>query len=285
MDAAAPEQGMIAQPPPLSPPASSSRAMLAAADLRETMRRWRVWGRIGWQDIRMRYRRSIIGPFWLTLSMAVMVTALGVLYAQLLRITIRDYLPFLTLGLLAWGLISGLLNDGGQAFIGAAAFIRQVRMPHAFHALRSVWRNFLIFAHNIVVFVGVALVFQIWPSPATLLVIPGLVLLLLNGVWATLLLGMICLRFRDAPQIITSLLQVVFFVTPVLWKPELLEGRRYAFVALNPFYHFVELVRAPLLGHAPALETWLATGAIGVLGWAVTFVFFSRYRHRIPYWV
>src|SRR6187402_1914554 len=101
-----------------------------------------------------------------------------------------------------------------------------------------------------------------WQSPSSLefgpglLVIPGLVLVSLNGLWVGLLLGMLCVRFRDIPQIIANVIQLLFFLTPILWKPDqLTQGR--AFVEANPFHHFVSLIREPLLGVAPSLETWL----------------------------
>ena len=117
-----------------------------------------------------------------------------------------------------------------------------------------------------------------------LLVLPGLVLVAANAVWVGLLLGMVCARFRDVPQIVTSLLRPVFFLTPIIWKPELL-GKRMGFVDMNPFFHFIELVRAPLLGQVPAPLTWTVVLAITAGGWLVTFLFFRRFRSRIPYWV
>jgi ABC-type polysaccharide/polyol phosphate export permease len=94
-----------------------------------------------------------------------------------------------------------------------------------------------------------------------------------------------CVRFRDIPQIVASLLQVAFFLTPILWQPTMLSGRRVVVVDYNPFYHFVELIRGPLLGHDPSRLSWLVVAAITVVGWAMTLMLYSRYRSRIPYWV
>lgn len=256
----------------------------AVLDGVEGARLWQVWGLLGWQDIRQRYRRSRIGPFWLTISMGVMVGSLGLLYAGLFKLPVADYLPFLAIGFIVWGLISALITDGCSAFISAEGTIKQVRMPLSIHVYRVVWRNLIIFAHNIVIFVVVAVIFSIWPGWAGLLALPGLALVCLNGLWAGLLLGLVSARFRDVPQIVASVVQVAFFLTPIIWKPELLPERAHVLV-LNPFYHFVRLVREPLLGQVPGALSWLFVLGVTVAGFAVTFAMYRRYRWRIAYWV
>ena len=264
--------------------APASQAVLALLDVVEGARASYLWGRLGWQDIRQRYRRSKIGPFWLTISMGVMVGAMGMLYAGLFKIDVADYLPFIALGFIVWGLISGLITDGCAAFIGAEGIIKQVGLPLSVHVYRVVWRNLIIFGHNILIFVVVAVLFSIWPGWVGLLALPGLALLCLNGVWAGLLLGLVSARFRDVPQIVASIVQVFFFLTPIIWKPELLPGRALV-LDLNPFFHFVELVRTPLLGQAPGLASWLAVLGITLGGWLLTLAMYRRYRWRIAYWV
>jgi ABC-type polysaccharide/polyol phosphate export systems, permease component len=243
-----------------------------------------MWGRMGWQDIKQRYRRSALGPFWLTLSMGIMCGALGILYSTLFKIEVNDYLPFLCLGLLAWGLVSTIIIEGCTAFIVSEHLIKQIKLPLTIHVFRLVWRNLIIFAHNFVVYIVVAVVFEIWPGTTVFLIIPGLALLILNAVWISLLLGIICTRFRDVPQIISSLIQIAFFMTPIIWKPELLE-RHSGFVLMNPFYVFVELLRAPLLGQSLDVTSWIMAFVITLLGTTFTFVIFSRFRSRIAYWL
>lgn len=263
---------------------TTAAAALALLDIAEGLWYWRLWGRMGWQDIKQRYRRSVLGPFWLTLSMGILVGSLGVLYGVLFGIPIDDYLPFLTLGFLAWMLISGGITDGCMAFINSAQFIKQIKLPFSTFVYREVWRNLIIFVHNSVIFLVVAVVFGIWPGAAALLLLPGLVLLAINAVWVGFLLGMVCARFRDVPQIVASLLRVAFFMTPIIWKPELL-GERMGLVDMNPLFHFIELVRAPLLGQVPAPLTWTVVLATTAGGWFITLLFFRRFRSRIPYWV
>ena len=263
---------------------SQTSAMLALFDLWVGITRWRLWILLGWQDIRQRYRRSLLGPFWLTLSMAIMVGALSLLYGALFSLSLNDYLPFLCLGFIVWGLISGIVTDGCVVFIGSEAFIKQISLPLSVYVYRLIWRNLIIFGHNMVVFIVVACIFSIWPSWSGLLLLPGLILNCATGIWVCLLLGLISARFRDVPQLVASFIQVAFFLTPIIWKPELL-GDRFGIVDFNPFYHFVEIIRQPMLGNMPDNTSWLVTICITVLGWILTFLIFSRFRGRIAYWI
>lgn len=277
-----PPYGSLSLPPNHEHTVSDSS--LALADLTDGLVRWRLWGLLAWQDIKQRYRRSSLGPFWLTISMGVMIGTLGVLYGKLFKMEIQEYLPFLCLGLLSWTLISTTITEGCTVFIASESVIKQVKLPLSSHVYRLVWRNLIIFGHNFVVFVLVAVVFNVRPGLVGLLILPGLLLTVLNAAWVTLLLGMICARFRDIPPIVASLIQVVFFLTPILWERGLL-GRHVGLVDFNPFYHFIELLRSPLLGRFPSEANWLSVIFITVFGWGLTFLFFARFRRRIAYWL
>ena len=257
---------------------------LALADAVEGARAYRLWSLLSWQDIRRRYRRSKLGPFWLTISMGVLVGALGILYAGLFKVDVSDYLPFLAVGFITWSLIAGLINEGCDTFISAETIIKQVNLPLSVHVYRTVCRNAIILGHNAVIYLAVLAVFGIWPGWTGLLALPGLALICLNGVWMGLFFGMVSARFRDVPQIVASIVQIAFFLTPILWKPDLLPDRA-TILELNPFYHFVEVVRAPALGQLPAVSAWLAVIGTALVGWAVTLAMYRRYRSRIAYWV
>ena len=283
-DTVTPPVGAQEAPPLPAPLPDPSRTALALGDIAQGARAFRLWGLLGWQDIRRRYRRSKLGPFWLTISMGILVGALGVLYAGLFKADITDYMPFVAVGFIVWGLISGLITEGCEAFIGADGIIKQVNLPLSVHVYRVVWRNLIVLAHNAVIYVVVAAVFAVRPGWGGLLALPGLALLCLNGVWVGLLLGLVAARFRDVSQIVISIVQVSFFLTPIIWQPSLLPGRALA-LEVNPFFHLVEVVRAPLLGQAPALLSWYAVLGITGGGWLVTLALYRRYHGRIAYWI
>jgi ABC-type polysaccharide/polyol phosphate export permease len=261
-----------------------SQTQLALDDLVMGIKSWWLWSTMAWQDTRLRYKGSVLGPFWLTISMGLMVTALGVLYSAIWKHDITDFLPFLALGVLFWNLISSLISDGTQAFIKAESILLQVKMPLTVHAMRSVVRNFIIFLHNCVVGAAVLVFFSVPQSLYSLVSLIGLVLILLNGFWFTMLMGMMCTRFRDIGPIVASLTQIVFFLTPIIWMPNSL-GNKFWVMYLNPAYAFIEIARGPLLGHTIPLPVWGMAFGVTILGFLVTFLFFARFRARLPFWV
>jgi ABC-type polysaccharide/polyol phosphate export permease len=243
-----------------------------------------LWPMLAWQEVRQRYRRSVLGPLWLTISTGALIGAMGPLYGNLFSQPISDYFPHLAIGFVVWLLIAGVINEGCSAFIAAEGLIKQTRIPLSVHVLRVVWRNLIIFAHHLLIIVAV-LAFYPPKIEWTILLVPlGILAIAVNGLWVGMLIGLLCARFRDIPQIVQSLVQVLFFLTPVLWKPGSL-GRFEWIAAWNPFYHFLEVVRAPLMGLPVPTTSWLAILMITAMGFAVAFALFARYRARIAYWV
>lgn len=257
----------------------------ALADLRDGIRLWRLATTLGWFDIRLRYRGSLLGPFWLTLSTAVMIVALGFLYSELFRMNLHEYLPYLSVSLVLWNFLGAAVSEACTAFLGSEGLIRSVRLPFTVYAGRVMVRNLLVLAHNVLVFIAVYAWFDIWPGWAALGAVPGVVLWLVDGIAACLLLGAICARFRDIPPIVGSLMQIAFFVTPVIWKPELLSPARLRWLPLNPFYNLLEVVRVPLLGGTASVTVWVAALGYSLVLIAITWALFVRVRGRLAFWV
>jgi ABC-type polysaccharide/polyol phosphate export permease len=264
---------------------TEAQLRLALDDVRQGLARSSVWLLLGWHDIRQRFRRSMLGPFWLTLSTAFMLVALGFVYATLFKMSLREYFPFLAAGIINWTLVSTLISEGCATFIASDALVKQLRLPYTIHACRVMWRNVLIFFHNLVIMVVVMIVFDIRPGAASLASFAvALALVMVNGVWVALFFGILCARFRDIPPIVASVLQLFFFLTPIIWHPSLLPGRQRV-IDFNPFHHFIEVLRAPMLGGVPGASTWAAVLAITVVGWLATFLLLLRARRRIAYWL
>lgn len=258
----------------------------AAADIFGATRRLPLVGTLGWQDVRQRYRRSAVGAFWLTISMGVVIATIGIVFGQIFSSPMEQFLPFLAIGLILWGFISTVVTEGCSGFIASEAIIKQLPIPLAVHIFRMIWRNMIILAHNLVIFPLVLIAVGKPLSWTALASVPGFVLLLLNLIWMSLLLGTISARYRDIPQIIVSALQIVFYLTPIMWMPHLLPQRASTYILdANPAYHLLEIVRAPLLGQMPSMENWAVSIAMAVIGWAFTLAFYGRFRRRIAYWL
>lgn len=265
-------------------PLAPGRARLARRDLAEGLRRSWMWWALALQDIRLRYRGSALGPLWLTISTLVMVVAMGFIYAHLFQTDTRSYMPYLTVGLIVWQLISTLITDGCQTFTASEAVIQQVPIPFSIHAYRVVGRNFIIFSHSLVLVpIGLAAL-RIPVGWRAIEAVAGGAVIAVNGVWIAILLGMFSARFRDIPPIVASFVQVAFFVTPVFWPIEAL-GEYRGIAEYNPLFAAIDVIRAPLLGQATAATSWPVLLAATVVGCAVSFALFARFRSRIAYWV
>ena len=262
-------------------PRHTERAM---ADLRDGLSQWRLALALARLDLRNRYRGSVLGPLWMSLSTLIMLIGLGLLYGALFKFKLSNYLPHLAVSLIVWQWMSGFINDSCATLTSADGVIRQMRLPYTLHALRVAFRNTLVAAHSLPLIPIVFLIFGQVPGPEALLAIPGLVLIGINMLAGGLLLGMVCARFRDIPPIVANVVQLAFFVSPILWKPELL-GDAMVWMAFNPFYALLETVRGPLLeGGGPPLA-WLAAIFYTTLHVVLAGFLFARFRSRIAFWV
>lgn len=260
---------------------------LVIADFREAAEMWRLAWTLSLLDIKLRYRGSLLGPFWLTLSSAVMIGSMGFVYSYLFRTEMRTYFPFLTFSIIFWSFLSGMMTEGCNTFIQAEGVIRGLKLPYSLHAVRTVLRNLIVLAHNIVVVVAVFLFFPVSIDPKMLLALPGFALWLVDGFAMCLLFGIFCTRFRDVPQIVQSVLQILFFVTPIMWQPSLVTGHPTLalLIALNPFEALLHIVRALILGSQIGLLAWGDALLCSGLLWVLTALIFARMRGRIAFWV
>jgi len=234
----------------------------------------------------MMYRRSVLGQFWITISMIVTFAAIGTVFGFIFNSPVIQYLPYLGCGLVFFNFLSLLLNDGASSFIAAEGFIRQLALEPIVYFLRSVWKTFFVLLHNAL---ALALLFVFFPqgfSPATLLVIPGLVIAAAGTSGLALALAMLATRYRDVPQIVSAVVQVCFYITPIVWLPEALPvSVRDVILTWNPFTHLIAVMREPLLNTYPSLHTWATA-----LGLAAAFIALGAgaylwRRRQLAFWV
>jgi len=251
-----------------------------------------LWGHLGWQDIKQRYRRSVLGPIWISITMAVTAVALGILYAGLFGNDLSVQLPYILVSFIIWNFISGCILEGAEVFTANVGLITHLPAPLSVHVYRLIWRQTLFFLHNLVVYAIMLVVFPQHLHWSDLAAIPAFGLLVINGAWVALVLGIVTTRFRDLMPITQSIVQLMFFLTPIVWiyqdflnnaNPVIAERARL--VELNPFLHFLEILRRPMLGQPQELRYWLVVLVITVVGWAAALVVLRRYRARVSYWV
>ena len=242
---------------------------------------------LGHHDSLQSYRRSALGSFWISIGMAVQIGVMGVIFGIIFKSNLSDYVPYLATSVITWGLISMTVNEGTTSFTSSDALIKQFNLSHTEHVARTVWRNLVLTAHNLVILPMVFLVFWRFPSWQMVAFVPGLLLLVINLIWVVWLLGMLNARFRDIQPIVASSMTIAFYVTPVMWYPKLIDNNSlsHLILGLNPLYHWLQIVRLPILGQWPTWENWgLALASAGI-GWIVTLLAYKKYRNMIAYWV
>ncbi len=257
---------------------------LARADLREALAMSWFWLALGWNDILQRYRGSLLGPFWITLTTAIFIAGLGPLYARLFNLNMAEYLPFMAIGVTTWQFITGTINDGCATFLSSSHLMKQVRLPKLALLFRVIWRNIIAFLHNIPIYIVIFLFFDLPFNWHLLAIIPGFVIVTLNLTWMALIVAILCARFRDIAPIVGSVLQIGFFVTPVMWNYRTQRVDPWI-VDINPFAALIELIRAPLMGDDVSSPLLLLSLITLVIGTALAALLFIRTRRNLVYWV
>lgn len=258
--------------------------MILFKDLYSASKKYELLYAISTEDVKRRYRRSILGPFWITLSMAILISTLGTLYGSLFKIELTTYIPFISAGLVIWGFISQSLSELSTTFVESSHYIKQVKLPLVVYIIRTIARNFIIFLHNLIIIALVLFIFDVAISWQHLMIIPAVLLLLVNLMWVGILISFVSARYRDMAQIITSLLQPIFFFTPIIWTVNLIPDKIYL-VDYNPFFHLIEILRMPILGQIPSLLNWIVVISMAIFGSFLSTLCYQKYQHKVPYWV
>jgi ABC-type polysaccharide/polyol phosphate export permease len=245
---------------------------------------WPLWFTLGNLDIRLRFRRTGLGPIWSTLSFSLLVGALGLVYARVLGENVSDYLPYLALGLFSWTFIATILQESCDAFVNAETVLKQLYVPRMTLIYRTLWRNLALLGFNLAAILIVLLLCRTGANPSLPLAAAGLALLCVNLAWVSLLLALATARFRAVSRIVAAVVPILMLVTPIIWRPEAVRGLP-ELAAWNPLWHAIELVRGPVLGQPPPLEIWIAGLTASVIGGLFAILAFARFRARIPYWL
>jgi ABC-type polysaccharide/polyol phosphate export permease len=258
--------------------------MIGLRDVAGGLAAHHVWRLLAANDISRRYKRSIIGQLWLTISMAAMILGMGLVFSTIFKIETALYMPFLAVSIIAWQLISQTVNESCTTFMENEGFIKQLPLSIFAYVMRTLVRCLMVAGHNAIL---IPLVFLWFDKPVTwlaLLAIPGLILVFANLAWLGYVLAIISARFRDVPQIVASVVQVMFFLTPVMFKPQQLPPD-HVLIVFNPGAYLLSVVRDPLIGTAPEPLTWIIVTCMAIAGWCFATVFGGRYGRRVPYWM
>ncbi|MEI7186603.1 ABC transporter permease [Dickeya dianthicola] len=254
-------------------------------DLKSALKNPESWVVLSWYDIKQRYKRSTLGPFWVTISTAILVGMLSLLWSTLFKLDVKDYLPFFCIGQVFWTYISTQLTEASNGFIQFDYIIRQSKISFTSIMLRILSRNIIVFLHNFIIIIFViTFVGPGWTFIALLSII-GFVLLSVALVSSSLILGIICTRFRDMQMIIQNILLVSFYFTPIMWKTDQLNEQWLYWVQFNPLVHFFNIIREPMLGHLPDQNSIVIAIAITVVLFILSMITLNKTKTKIAYWL
>lgn len=242
----------------------------------------RLWSTLAFNDILARYRGSILGPFWITLSSAVFTVGIGLTYAKILKVPSETYVPWIGTGVIIWNLISAAILEGGDAFTSSAPIIRQTNIPLPVFLWRVMLRTIIVLAHQVVIVVAMAIYYNYWARINVPVAAAGLLLVLVNLAWIAFAVGIVAARFRDLQQVNTSVLQLAFFLSPVIWIPS---GEASDLLKLNPIFHMLDVTRNPLIGLPADLGSFAYLLTMAIVGWVCAFMLFATTRRRIVHYL
>jgi ABC-type polysaccharide/polyol phosphate export permease len=246
-----------------------------------------LWNGLNWAwlDTVCQYRRSRIGPLWETINVLVMLLGLSVVSAAVFGSSVSEIIAYVGLGIIIWSAISALVIEGAGTFVRNATYVSNSTLDRDLYVARSVFKIMITFGHHVIIYlIGVmfALVPLGWTS---LLAIPGVVLLFVNGFWVVTVLGLICARFRDVELIVRNLMQLAFFVTPIFWNYRQIASNRQFLVEYNVLFYFIEIIRSPLLGEVPPLSHYLTVAGVTVAGYGLAYHVYRRMSRHLAFFV
>ncbi|OGT43024.1 MAG: hypothetical protein A3F13_07465 [Gammaproteobacteria bacterium RIFCSPHIGHO2_12_FULL_40_19] len=263
----------------------SPRFLKAIKDVFLGIGLWRIWFMLGWQDIRLRYRRSHIGPFWITFSMALTVYTLSILYSHLWKISYHEYMLYFACGLLSWTFIVTIVTESTNVFSDAKGYLLQIQIPFSVFVMRMLVRNFIVFLHNFLAIIPLLVFYHTELNWHTLLIFPIIALIFLPAFTFSMLLAMVGLRYRDIGQFITNIMNLIFFFTPIMWLPTNLPQHLHFIIYYNPIAQLIELMRAPLMGQLPSEHAVVTMIMLFFVSLVLMLWCFSKVRHRIVFWL
>jgi len=264
----------------------TAQLAVALADIGEGLRRWRNWSYLAVENVKNRYRRTVLGPWWLTLQMAVYIVGISVVFGHLLHTGLRSFLPYVALGFIAFNLLVGLTRAGAEVFVTGASVLKSTRQPLSGLVLRDVAVEFIHFGHNILLYVPFVAAGLVPLSPKMLIALPIVAAIAVNGLCVGLWLGPAVARFRDIQPLVNSILGVIIFFSPVFYRlNDVSSGVRNVLLAWNPLGYLISAFRAPLIGAPLETSFYVGTAVVTLVNVALGLAVFTRCRSRLPYWV
>ncbi len=254
-------------------------------DFKHSLVKVQLWTELAKLDLKVKFRGTFFGVFWVLMALVMKVGIISVVWSLVLDKPLKEYVLFLSIGILTWNYIAALVLTSTTSFLKAANYFKQMNMPHFIFVFQTVYRETIIL-----------LIYQVMAIPLILFYfgfsgikavwlwsLLGYLLIIINGVLAGAWLGWVATRYRDVQHLAANLIMILFIVTPVLWPPpEGLEGHLY--FQLNPFFHLLEVVRAPILNSVVPTVSLLVASGLAVMNFLICLIFYKVAKSRLVLW-
>jgi lipopolysaccharide transport system permease protein len=218
-------------------------------------------------DLRMRYKRSILGIGWSLLHPISMTIVYTVVFSNLLGGgDVKTYAPHLLCGLAVWGFLQQAAVAGSRALLSNEAYIRQSPLPFAIYPLRVVTGQAIHSLIALAVVVVLIMVLQNSPDVLGVLwkIVPGLILMFIAAWAVATIAAFVNVYFHDTQHLLEVGSQIVFFLTPIMYYRKLLDDKNLGWIAdINPVNLFLDLIRTPLMfGVTPSGQLYATAGVL-----------------------
>ena len=267
----------------------SKQVKAAWNDIKRSWSERNAWMLAAIRALGNRYKRTYLGPWWITLTSLLFVFGLSQLRIGLRGGDWREALPYVGLGFIVFGLIIGGLRDGASVFAGGGNAMLTSRLPISSLVFRNNFEQLLDFLHDAVAILAIVIFFDIAFSIRWLESFLAVILILLSSVGIGMWLGPIANRFRDVGPLINAVIRLLFFLTPIFWSIDMVSenGREYL-AWFNPLTYQLLAFRDPILGttHNPpiGISALGVTALLAIFNLVLGFIVFSKYRTRQVYW-
>ena len=266
---------------------AQSMHLLNAAidDLIKGAAMWRIWLSLSWEDLKATYRRSLLGVVWVALGFAIFVFAKVLIFSAMFRSAQNPYYyAYLVTGFFAWRFISAGINSSPLVFVKSEGWIKNDSLPLSIYAYRAVAKDFFTVSFNTIVVIAAYIYLKTEIGPYFLMTIPAIAVIILNMIWVKLFLGVISARYRDVAHLVQSVMAVMLFLSPIFWMPEQI-GDLFKYLYWNPIFHFMEILRNPIIDQELNLNSWVFVGVVTVVGWIAALGVYSAFRRRVVFWL
>lgn len=257
-------------------------------ELAESFRNPEFWALSSWLDIIVRARKSRFGILWLLAPSVVYVFGLGAFFRGMQADgKPGDFFVHVALGAMIFRTLMSSVTGSANVFHGSYSFIMDGHVRLTDYLMESLAKSFFDLCMYVPVVVIAVVLFGNVSIVGLLLAFPALVLIYVNALWIAAVFSLAGARFPDFGQALNTVSIFLFLLTPIIWYPEMMPAGsiRAQLMRINPFYHFVEIFRAPIMGQPVEQASLWYVGIMTVVGAVIATFAYRRYARYVPLWI